>query len=64
MRKEKLIQNKGEKMGKVRNKGISWDTDDYNERLSKENDILDEMDEKRNKLNEEERKRIKGVWIE
>lgn len=51
-------------MGKVRNKGISWDTDDYNERLSKENDILDEMDEKRNKLNEEERKRIKGVWIE
>lgn len=49
-------------MNKIRNKGIEWDTNDYNDRLSKENDILDEIDERRAKLEEEQRKRIKEIW--
>ncbi|MEK6938380.1 MAG: hypothetical protein AABX04_05020 [Nanoarchaeota archaeon] len=49
-------------MEKIRNKGMEWTINDYNDRLGKENDLLDENDKERVKFDEEERRKIKEIW--
>ena len=49
-------------MEKIWCKGKDWDVNEYNKRLSEENRISDELDKKKQDLDEEEKKRIEKVW--
>ena len=49
-------------MEKIWNKGLFWETNEYNKRLSEENKIFDEIDGKRHILDEEEKQRVINVW--
>jgi len=47
---------------KIRCKGKEWSVDEYNERLGRENEVIEEFEEKRRILREEELKRMNEIW--